>query len=164
MYTPSARLVALSAFAALCLGAADVEAATLNTADFVAACVDDPVVTEDPAFEGSKVTPQTFCQCVAGKLDENKRTQADVDMLTKMHNEDITDAEAEAFPKLDDLLIANEGYGDACRQSLGLSIEETDMEEFPMDEEMTDDGMPEDEEGPPGEDDGPPDENAGEQQ
>ena len=146
MHTPSTRLVAFGAFAALCLGA--VQAAMLNTADFIAACVKDPVVTEDPTFAEAQVTPEAYCQCVAGKLEESNVPQTDVDMLVKMHNEDITDADADAFPKLDDLLVANEGYEDACRQSLGISLDDTDMEELPMEEEIPDEGMTEDDDAP----------------
>ena len=148
MHTPSTRLVAFGAFAALCLGAAEVQAANLNTADFIAACVKDPVVTEDPTVAEAKVTPEAYCQCVAGKLEESNVPQTDVDMLVKMHNEDITDADADAFPKLDDLLVANEGYEDACRQSLGISLDDTDMEEFPTEEEVPDEGMTEDDDAP----------------
>ncbi len=126
MPTPSTRLVALSAFAALYLIATDAKAQNLDTADFVAACVQDPVITEDPGFDDAKVTPQTFCECVAGQLQENEAAQADVDMLVKMHNEDITDADASSFPKLDELLVANEGFEDACRQKLGLAFEDDD--------------------------------------
>lgn len=141
MHTPSTRFVALTALAALCLGAAETKAQDLNTADFVVACTKDPVVTEDPGFEGGKVTPQAFCECVAGNLKEKNVPQTDVDMLVKMHNEDITDADAEAFPNLDELLVANEGFEDACRQSLGMPIEDLDEGEFPMEEEIPDEGM-----------------------
>jgi hypothetical protein len=147
MHTPSTRLVAFGAFAALCLGAAEVQAANLNTADFIASCAKDPVVTEDPTFAEAKVTPEAYCQCVAAKLEESNVPQTDVDMLVKMHNEDITDADAVAFPKLDDLLVANEGYEDACRQSLGISLDDSD-EEFPTEEEIPDEGMTEDDEAP----------------
>ena len=58
------------------------EAAALNTEAFVAACVSDPVVTDEPGLaEGSKVTPKIYCDCIAGKLGDNKLSQADVDML-----------------------------------------------------------------------------------
>jgi hypothetical protein len=153
MHTPSTRLVAFGAFAALCLGAVEVQAENLNTADFIASCAKDPVVTEDPTFAEAKVTPEAYCQCVAGKLEESNVPQTDVDMLVKMHNEDITDADADDFPKLDDLLVANEGYEDACRQSLGISLDDSD-EEFPTEEEIPDEGMTEDDEAPA---DAPPD-------
>ena len=45
------RLIALGAFAVLCLGGAKVEAAKLNAADFIAACSEDPSVTDDPGFD-----------------------------------------------------------------------------------------------------------------
>ncbi|MGV1013767.1 MAG: hypothetical protein ACOYB4_02220 [Methyloceanibacter sp.] len=150
MFTPSTRFVALSAFAALCLGATEIEAANVNTADFLAACIKDPVIAEDPSFEAAKVTPEAYCQCVVGQLNENNVSQADVDMLTKMHNEDISDADADAFPNLDGLLVANEGYEDACRQSLGVSFDDSDMEEFPEDADTPPDEEPsEDEETTP---------------
>ena len=94
----------------------------LDTADFVTACTEDPTVTEDPGFEGGNATPKAFCECVADELVENKSTQADVDMLTKLHNEEISDSDAENF-RLRSLMVANEGYEDACRQSLGLSTD-----------------------------------------
>jgi hypothetical protein len=156
MSTPSTRLAALSAFAVLCLAASSAQAENLKTDDFIAACVKDPVITEDPGFEDAKVTPQTFCECVAGQLQENNAAQTDVDMLVKMHNEDITDADAASFPKLDDLLVANEGYEDACRQKLGLSFEnDDDLEEFPEEEEIPEEGMIEEGEPSPDGNDAP---------
>ena len=57
-------------------------------------------------------------------------------MLTKMHNEEISDADVEAYPTLEDLLNANEGFEDSCRKSLGLPSDTgTDMEEEPTGEE-----------------------------
>jgi hypothetical protein len=158
LYSPFTRLIALSAVTALWLGAAEVQAAELNTANFTAACVGDPVVADDPAFEGGKATPKAYCECVTGKLVENKLSQADVDMLTKMHNEAITDADAETYPTLEDLLVANEGYEDACKESLGLApAEGTDVEESPMEDEVMpeEDMMPEDD-APGAEDEGSP--------
>ena len=146
------RIIALGAFATLCLGAPNVEAAGLNTADFVAACGGDPSIAEDPGFEDGKVTPKVYCECVAGEFDKSKLTQQDVDMLTKMHKEEISDEDAENYPTLEDLLNANEGYEDSCRTSLGLPVDEgTDVEEVPIDEEA----MPDDGEAP-AEDDGSP--------
>jgi hypothetical protein len=155
MYNPLMRVIALSTFAALG-GAgmqADAAGGKLNTINFVAACTKDQVVVEDPGFEGSKVTPQTYCECVAGKLVDNKLSQTDVDMLTKMHNDDISDTDADNYPTLDDLLNTNEGFEDACKQSLGLPTgDDTDTEESPMEE----DAMPDDE-GPSDQgDDSPP--------
>ncbi|HEX2446657.1 MAG TPA: hypothetical protein VHK26_00525 [Methyloceanibacter sp.] len=152
--TFSLRVVALGAFAVLCLCMPQDEAlaAALNTANFVAACSADENVTSDPGFEDSKVTPKAFCECVAAEVAKNKLSQADVDMLTKMHKDDISDADAESYPTLEDLMNANEGFEDSCRTSLGLPIDEgTDIEEVPLE----DDGMPEEEEAP-AEDDGSP--------
>ena len=109
------RLVALGAFAVFCLCAAEAEAAKLNTADFIAACSEDPSVTDDPGFEDGKVTPKAFCECVAGELEKNNLSQKDVDMLTKMHNEDISDADVESYPTLEELMNANESFEDRCR-------------------------------------------------
>ena len=147
------RIIALGAFAALCLGAARVDAATLNTADFIAACSGDASITEDPSFEEGKVTPKAFCECIAGELDKNKLSQKDVDMLTKMHNEEISDEDVESYPTIEDLLNANEGYEDGCRKTLGLPIDEgTDVEEEPTDEEA----MPDEGEAPADDDGSPP--------
>lgn len=147
------RVIALGSFAALCLGTAEVQAAELNTADFTAACTTDVSVTDDPGFDDGKVTPKAYCECVAGELVTNKVTQADVDMLTKMHKEEITDEDAENFPTLEDLMNANEGFEDACRQKLGLPTGGTDVEEG---EEMEGEGVMPEEEEAPAEDDGSP--------
>ena len=146
------RIIALGAFAALCLGAPRVDAATLNTADFIAACSLDASITEDPGFEDGKVTPKAYCECITGEFEKSKLSQKDVDMLTKMHKEEISDADVENYPTLEDLMNANEGYEDTCRKSLGLPTDEgTDVEEEPADEGT----MPEDGEAP-AEDDGSP--------
>ena len=138
MDTSLIRVTVLGAFAAFGLAAPAAGADKLDTAAFVTACTEDPTVTEDPGFEaGAAATPKAFCECVAGKLVENKSSQADVDMLTKLHNEEISDSDAETHPNFENLLVANEGYEDACRQSLGLSTDYgTDIEETPMEEEV----------------------------
>lgn len=141
------RAVALGSFAAFWLSASGAAAAELNTADFAAACSTDVSITEDPAFDDGKVTPKAFCECVAGELSKNKLSQADVDMLTKMHKEEISDDDVENFPTLEDLMNANEDFEDNCRQSLGLPSGYSDLD----DEEMDDEGMMPDEE-----DDGSP--------
>jgi hypothetical protein len=146
------RVVALGALAVLCLGMTNGEAASLDTAKFIAACTADPSVTDDPGFDDGKTTPKAYCECVAGELAKNNLTQKDVDMLTKMHNEEISDEDVENFPTLEDLMNANEGFEDSCRKSLGLPEGGTDMEEEPTGEE---EGMPEEEEAP-AEDDGSP--------
>ena len=146
------RIIALGAFATLCLGAARVDAASLNTADFVAACSGNASIAEDPGFDDGKVTAKGFCECVGGELEKNKLTQQDVDMLTKLHKEEIGDDDVESYPTLEDLLNANEGYEDTCRKSLGLPTDSsTDVEEEPTDEGA----MPGEEEAP-AEDDGSP--------
>jgi hypothetical protein len=148
------RVVALGAFAGLCLGMTKADAASLDTAQFVAACVADPSVTDDPGFDDGKVTPKAYCDCVAGELAKGNLSQKDVDMLTKMHKEEISDEDVENFPTLEDLLNANEGFEDSCRKSLGLpEASGTDMEEEPTGEE--EEGMPEEEQAP-AEDDGSP--------
>ena len=66
-------------------------------------------------------------------------------MLTKMHNEEISDEDVAGYPTLEDLLNANEGYEDSCRKSLGLPEDSgTDQEEEPDDQN----GTPDDEEAP----------------
>ena len=155
MHNRLTRVVALGAFALLLAGASEFQARPRGRggqgstpADFVAACSADENVTDEPGFEDGKVTPKAFCECVAGKLDENKASQKDVDMLTKMHKDEISDADAEGYPTLDDLMNANEGYEDACRTSLGLPAAD-DEEEPPMEEDtVPDDGAPPDERAP----------------
>lgn len=110
----------------------------LNTDAFLAACVADPVVTDEPGLEaGSKVTPQIYCACIVGKLGENKLSQTDVDMLTKMHKDEITDQDAASYPTLEDLMAKSEGFEDACKASLGMPASSDGDEE---------DGAPPDEE------------------
>lgn len=150
------RVFALGALAALCLCTPQDEAkaaAALNTADFVAACSADENVTDEPGFEDGKVTPKTYCECVAGEFGKNKLTQKDVDMLTKMHKDDISDADAENYPTLEDLMTANEGYEDSCKASLGLPADQDDgdVEEAPTGEDAIppDEDAPADEGSPP---------------
>ena len=142
MYKPKLMRVALGSFAAICLSAAGTEAAEVNTADFIAACNADVSVTEDPGFDDGKVTPKAYCECVAGEFAKAKLSQADVDMLTKMHKEEITDEDVESFPTLEDLMNANEDIEDGCREKLGLPVGFTDLEEEEIDE---DEMVPEDE-------------------
>jgi len=154
MHNRLMRIVALGAFALLLVGASAIQmrataaAGKVNMADFIAACASDDNVTQEPGFEDGKVTPKAFCECVSGKLEENKATQKDVDMLTKMHKDAISDADAEAYPMLDDLMNANEGYEDDCRTKLGLPS--VDEEEPPMEEDTAPD------EGGQGNDNAPP--------
>ncbi|HSD91576.1 MAG TPA: hypothetical protein VLB11_00930 [Methyloceanibacter sp.] len=142
MYKPKLMRVALGSFAAVCLSAAGTAAAEVNTADFIAACTSDISVTEDPGFEDGKATPKAYCECVAGEFANAQLSQADVDMLTKMHKEEITDEDVENFPTLEDLMNANEDIEDGCREKLGLPVGFTDIEEEEIDEEEM---VPEDE-------------------
>lgn len=139
------RACMFASLAALLLGAPSVRAAgALDSADFLAACVADPVVMDEPGLnEGSSVTPQIYCACVAGKFAEGKFSQTDVDMLAKMHRDEITDEDAESYPTLGDLLQANEAMQDDCKASLGMPSSEDDGEEEgpPLDTEE----IPEDE-------------------
>src|SRR4029079_4767185 len=87
---------------------------------FVASCTADPSITDDPGFDDGKVTPKIFCECVAGELAKNNLGQKDVDMLTKMHNEEISDEDVAGYPTLEDLLNKNEGFEDSCGRGLGI--------------------------------------------
>jgi len=149
------RVIALGAFAAFCLCAAQddaLAAAALNTANFMAACSADQNITDEAGFDDGKVTPKAFCECVVGEFTKNKLTQTDIDMLTKMHKDEISDADAASYPTLEDLMNANEGYEDSCKTSLGLPTDEdTGVEEGPGEEDV----VPQDEEAP-AEDDGSP--------
>jgi hypothetical protein len=108
----------------------------LNTDAFLAACVADPVVTDEPGLEaGSKVTAQSYCECIVGKYHDKKMSQAEVDMMTKMHKDEITDEDATSFPKLEDLMAKNEGFEDECKASLGMPKSQDDNEEAPTNEE-----------------------------
>jgi hypothetical protein len=110
-------------------------AGKLNTEAFLAACVADPVVTDEPGLAaGGKVTPQIYCDCIAGKFGGKKLSQADVDMLTKMHKDQITDEDAQSYPTLEDLMATHEGFEDACKASLGMPVSTDDQEEAPSDE------------------------------
>jgi hypothetical protein len=156
------RVAALGVFAAFCFHAASLEAkpavaapAKLNTAAFLDACSTDQNVTDSPGFADGKVTPKAYCECVAGKFEENKLTQKDVDMLTKMHKDEITDADAEAYPTLEDLLTSNESYEDACKKSLGLPAD-AGNDEVPMEEDTVPDEEAPDQGAPPPDDASPP--------
>jgi hypothetical protein len=130
-------LVVLS-FVALGAEAASKQApeSKLNTDAFLAACVADPVVTDEPGLQaGSKVTAQTYCDCIVGKYHDKKMTQAEVDMMTKMHKDEITDEDATSFPKLEDLMAKNEGFEDECKASLGMPRSDDNDEEAPTNEE-----------------------------
>ena len=130
---PGALSLLLAGASAINTNAADA-AAKANTSDFVAACSADENVTQEPGFED-------------GKLDENKATQKDVDMMTKMHKDDISDADAAAYPTLDDLMNTNEGFEDACRTALGLPA--VDDEEPSEEDTVPDEGAPDDKNSPP---------------
>lgn len=120
------------------------DAAGLNTEAFLAACVGDPVVTDEPGLQqGSKVTAKQYCDCIAGKFDEKKLSQADVDMLSKMHKDEITDEDAEGYPTLEDLMAANEGLEDECKKSLGMPAATDD--EQPTQDDGTGEDIPQDE-------------------
>jgi hypothetical protein len=138
---------AFSAVATFCLGASAAwaaPAAKLDTGAFSAACAADSVVTEAPGLEaGSKVTPKMFCDCVVGKYQENKLSQKDVDMLTKVHKDELTDDDAAKYPTLEDLLSASEGYEDACKKTLGLPAD-TDEEAPGEDDSVPEDTLPPD--------------------
>ena len=129
--------------ALVCLMAAGAEAASKQTAEgkvdtdaFLAACVADPVVTDEPGLQaGSKVTAQTYCECIVGKYHGKKMSQAEVDMMTKMHKDEITDEDAAKFPKLEDLMAKNEGFEDECKASLGMPTSDDNNEEAPTNEE-----------------------------
>lgn len=157
------RIAALGAFAALCFHAAAVAAkpaaaapaAKLNSAAFLDACSADQNVTDEPGFADGKVTPKAYCECVAGKFEENKLTQKDVDMLTKMHKDEITDADAQAYPTLEDLMTANEGYEDSCKKSLGLPAD-AGNDEVPMEEDTVPDEESPDQGARPSDDASPP--------
>ena len=157
------RVAALAAFAALCFHAAAVAAkpaaaapaAKINTAAFLDACSADQNVTDEPGFADAKVTPKAYCECVAAKFEEKKLTQKDVDMLTKMHKDEITDADAQAYPTLEDLMTANEGYEDACKKSLGLPAD-AGNDEVPMEEDTVPDEEAPDQGAPPSDDASPP--------
>jgi hypothetical protein len=108
-----------------------------NTEAFLAACVADPVVTDEPGFaaSGGKATPQLYCECIAGKFKDKKISQSDVDMMTKMHKDEITDEDAASYPTLEDLMAKNEGFEDECKTSLGMPQGDDDKEEPPTNEE-----------------------------
>lgn len=127
---------ALSAACLMLVLNTNARAETADTAAFLNACVADPVILDGPSLgEGSEVTPKIYCDCIAGKLVEGAHSQADVDMLTKMHKDDITDEDAEAYPTLDVLMEANEAIEEECRADLGLPVSDDEEEgEAPLGE------------------------------
>jgi hypothetical protein len=129
----SAGLLVLAAGAA---SAAPEAAGALNTDAFLAACVADPVVIDEPGFaDGAKATPQSYCTCIAGKFKEQKLSQPDVDMMTKMHKDEITDEDAASYATLEDLMATNENIEDDCKESLGMPSADDDEEGPPTNEE-----------------------------
>jgi hypothetical protein len=117
-------------------------AAKLNTEAFLAACTSDEVVTGLAGFDEGKVTPKQFCDCVVGKYQDNKLNQNDLDLLTRVHKDELTEAD-ETNASLESLLSSSEGYEDACKKSLGLPVNAED------DEAPAEDDTPGDEEAPP---------------
>jgi hypothetical protein len=117
-------------------------AAKLSTEAFLAACSEDEVVTGQIG-SAEEVTPKQFCDCVAGELPKSKLSQTDVDMLTKMHKDAITDEDATSYPTLEDLLKANERIEDSCKKSLGVPVNTDGDDQAPGDEEMPADEAPE---------------------
>jgi hypothetical protein len=117
-------------------------AAKLTTEAFLAACSEDEVVTGQLG-SAEEITPKQFCECVAGKYQDGKISQKDVDMLTKMHKDEITDEDAASYSTLEDLLSANERFEDSCKKSLGVPANTNGDDEAPDDEEMPADEAPE---------------------
>ena len=110
--------------------------AGLSTDAFLAACIADPVVTDEPGFaQGGKATPQSYCECIAGKFKEQKLSQSDVDMMTKMHKDEITDEDAASYATLEELMAKNEGIEDDCKESLGMPSADDDEEIGPPPDE-----------------------------
>jgi hypothetical protein len=129
-------LAGLMILVAVSAHAAPEAAGGLNTDAFLAACVADPVVTDEPGFAaGGKATPQSYCECIAAKFKEQKLSQSDVDMMTKMHKDEITDEDAASYATLEDLMATNEGIEDDCKESLGMPSSDDDEEGPPMNEE-----------------------------
>ena len=129
-------IAGLLILAAAAADAAPEAAGALNTDAFLAACVADPVVTDEPGFaEGAKATPQGYCECIAGKFKEQKLSQSDVDMMTKMHKDEITDEDAASYATLEELMATNEGIEDDCKESLGMPSADDDEEGPPVNEE-----------------------------
>jgi hypothetical protein len=110
-------------------------AGALNTDAFLAACMADPVVTDEPGFAQGKATPKSYCDCIAGKFKAKPLSQADVDMMTKMHKDEITDEDAASYSTLEDLMATNENIEDECKESLGMPSSDDDEEGPPADEE-----------------------------
>jgi len=131
----------LAVFSAAILGLS-AQAAKLSTDAFLAACSEDEVVTGQLG-SAEEITPKQFCDCVAVKLPESKLSQKDVDMLTKMHEDAITDEDATSYATLEDLLSANERIEDGCKKSLGVPVNSEGDDQAPGDEEMPADEAPE---------------------
>lgn len=116
-----ACVMAGSLLLALAAGDAAIAADALNTTDFLAACTTDQVVIDEPGLGGaSKITPQSYCECIVEGFAAAKLSQSDVDMLTKFHKDEITDEDAATYATLEDLMRANEGIEDACKEKLGM--------------------------------------------
>ena len=131
------KALARGAVGAACLflvlgGAPSARGETPDTAAFLDACVADPVVKDEPGLsEDSQVTPKVYCECLTGKLKEASLRQTDVDMLTRMHKDEITDEDAESYPTLDVLMQTNENLEEECKASLGMPTADDSEEEGP---------------------------------
>jgi hypothetical protein len=129
-----AKVLARGAIGSVCMILAFAVASSArgetDTAVFLEACTADPVVKDEPGLsEDSQVTPKVYCECVAGKLKEASLPQTDVDMLVKMHKDEITDEDAETFANLDVLMQTNEKLEDECKASLGMPTGDNGEEE-----------------------------------
>ena len=60
--------------------------AGLSTDAFLAACIADPVVTDEPGFaQGGKATPQSYCECIAGKFKGDVNVQGNLTIDAGAH-------------------------------------------------------------------------------
>ena len=63
-----------------------------------------------------------FCECLAERYKEKKLSQSDVDFLTKLRRNALTDEEMQNYETAEDLFAADEDLNQACRTKLGLKI------------------------------------------
>ena len=87
-------------------------AAALDTKEFVTACLADSSLDQIEDV-GTKITPKDFCACVAGKIAESDLTQDQVDIVTKIHKNDVDDTMSADYDAAHD---ANDSFETECSQ------------------------------------------------
>jgi hypothetical protein len=87
-------------------------AAALATKEFVAACLADTSLDQIEGV-GTKIMPKDFCACVAARIAASELTQDQVDIITKMHKNDVDDTMSADYDEAHD---ANDSFETECSE------------------------------------------------